>query len=532
MADTNAGSSGHHIAPLAVGDQRLKRRIGWFEAGLFNVGMIIGTGIFTNPSLILSYAGSTGASLLLWILGVFVAAAGLWSFTELGTTLPRSGGEKEYLAYAYPKPSFLLSYLFALNGLIILRGAGLANGLIVFGNYVNYAIYGPTYLSDYGSRLWAFGALSVLAIINIVSVPIAVRLNSVVTVYKMALVTFIIITGIVALAGGFKGANIPGLTSSNINFDGTSTDTGSFATAIYYVMFVYNGWANVNYILDEVQDPVRNLPKAAIFSLSSTFVLYILANLSYFSVLTKSEILGSNLTVAANFFTKTYGGTFGSRVLPILVALSPFGFGSSILYTGSRVILETAREGLLPFADYFGWVEPRTKSPIFAILLLWVLGVVFLFAPPPGQVFSFIVTYAGYTGYLFYLFAVVGIYIIRNREPELHRPIKVPLVAAGFFCLFALYELIFSLVPPKKSSTTYPYYAPYVLSIAVLILTIGLWYLQVIWYKGPEKSYNSRIAAEGVAELKRDVYGNDAGDVLNGKDENLNGKGENEARAA
>ncbi|KAI9356570.1 amino acid/polyamine transporter I [Zopfochytrium polystomum] len=467
--------------------------------------MIIGTGIFTNPTLILSHAGSTGASLLLWILGALVAAAGLWSFTELGTTLPRSGGEKEYLAYAYPKPYKLLSYLFALNGLIILRGAALANGLIVFGNYANYAIHGPDYSSDRGSRLWALGALTALAAVNIASTKFAVRLNTIITIYKMALVAFIIVTGVVALFGGFKDKEHPGLSWSSINFEGTASDPGSFATGIYYIMFVYGGWANVNYILDEVHDPIRNLPKAAVFSLSSTFILYILANLSYFSVLTKDEILGSNLTIAANFCARTYGGAFGSRVLPALIALSPIGFGSSILYTGARVVLETAREGLLPYSDYLGWVEPRTKSPVFAVILLWGLAVVFLFAPPPGEIFGFVVTFAGYTGYLFYLLAVVGIFIIRRREPTLNRPIKVPFVIAAFFCAFSVYQLVFSLMPPAKPSTAYPYYAPYVTSIVVLILTTGLWYLQVVVFKGPETSYNAKIAAAGTGHFKQEA---------------------------
>ncbi|KAJ3339485.1 hypothetical protein HDU93_008199 [Gonapodya sp. JEL0774] len=466
-----------HTAPLAIGDQRIKRRIGWFEGGLFNIGMIIGTGVFSNPTLILRYAGSTGVSLILWILGGVVAAAGLWAFTELGTTLPRSGGEKEYLAYAFPKPKKLLSFLFATNGLILLRGAGIANTLIVFGNYLNYAIYGPTYSSDYGARGLAVAALTVIAAINIFSVSIAIRQVK----FRALLVGFVAIVG-------------------------TSNSPGNYANAIYYVMYAYNGWANVNYILDEVHDPIKNLPKAAIFSLGTTTALYILANLAYFAVLTKEEILGSNLTVAATFFTKTIGGTFGSRVLPGLIALSPFGLASVILYTGSRVVLETAREGLIPFADYLGHVNTRFNSPVYAILFLYALTVVFLFAPPPGQAFSFIVSFSGYTGYGFYFLALIGLYIIRRREPELHRPIKAPLVATGIFAFFSIYQVIFTLVPPTNVTTSYPYYLPYVLSLIILAASIGLWYLQVVVYKGVEKSYNARIAAEAEAQLASEIF--------------------------
>ncbi|KXS09200.1 amino acid transporter [Gonapodya prolifera JEL478] len=498
-------------APLALGNQRIKRRIGWFEGGLFNVGMIIGVGIFSNPTLILRYGGSTGISLVLWIIGGLVAAAGLWAFTELGTTIPRSGGEKEYLAYAYPKPKKLLSYLFAVNGLIILRGAGIANTLIVFGNYLNYAIYGPTYSSDYGARAWALAALTIIAAINILSVPLAIRLNTVVTSYKIILVTFVVLVGFAAIVGAFPNANIPGLVA-NLTFADTSNAPSNYANAIYYVRhaynrtYAYNGWANVNYILDEVHEPVKNLPKAAIFSLSTTTALYIFANLAYFAVLTKDEILNSNLTVAATFFTKTFGGTFGSNVLPGVIALSPFGLASVILYTGSRVVLETSREGLLPFADWFNYVHPKTNSPIYGILLIYVLSVIFLFAPPPGQAFSFIVSFSGYTGYLFYFFALIGIYIIRRREPDLYRPIKAPLAATGLFAIFSAYQFIFTLVPPTKVTTSYPYYLPYVISIVVLVITIGLWYLQVVVFKGLENSYNARIAVDAEKLVAQEVF--------------------------
>ncbi|KAJ3125538.1 hypothetical protein HK100_010740 [Physocladia obscura] len=495
-----------HKTPLAVGDQLLIRRIGWFEASLFNIGQIIGTGIFTNPATILSNAGSTGAALLLWLLGALAALSGLWGFTELGTTFPRSGGEKEYLKQIYLKPRLLVETLFTISAGVVLKGAGLANALIAFGSYINFSIYGPTFSSDYGSRGWAFGAITILSIITIFSGKIAVKFNSTITVYKLLLLTFLVFTGIVALAGGFKDVSIPGLNSSTINFQGT-TNTGNVATAIYSVMFAYNGWANVNYILDEVHDPIRNLPKAAVFSLSTTFVLYLLANFAYFGVLTRAEISGSSLTIAATFFSKLYGGSFGSRVLPFLIALSPLGLATTLLYTSSRILLEAARDGLLPFADYIGWVEPRTNSPVFSIALLWLLTSIFLWAPPPGNVFNFIVSFASYTGYLFYLLAVAGIYLLRRREPELERPIKLPLFFGIFFIFFSLYELIFVFVPPVKNTTVYAYYLPYVGAVILLVLSVGYWYLQVVVYKGPEKSYNARIIREAEAAGPSDENG-------------------------
>ncbi|KAJ3095085.1 hypothetical protein HK100_005926, partial [Physocladia obscura] len=310
------------------------------------------------------------------------------------------------------------------------------------------------------------------------------------------LLSFLVFSGIVALAGGFKNVDIPGL-SATINFEG-ATNSGSMATAIYYVMFAYGGATNVNNILDEVHDPVRNLPRVGIFSLSITFVLYMLANVVYYGVLTRDEILGSSLTIAATFFSKLYGGTFGTRVLPFLISLSPLGFANTILFTNSRIVLEIARDGLLPFSNYIGWVEPRTNSPVFSIALIWVITAIFLWAPPPGDVFNFITTFSSYTGSIFDVLTVGGIFLLRSREKDLERPIKAPAIFLIFGVLFSIYQLIFSFVPPLSNSTAYVYYLPYVGSLILFFATIGYWYLQVVWYKGPEKSYNAQLAKEGL----------------------------------
>jgi amino acid transporter len=49
------------------------------------VGQIIGTGIFSNPSYILTHCGSGGMMLILWLVGATFAATGVWSYIELGT---------------------------------------------------------------------------------------------------------------------------------------------------------------------------------------------------------------------------------------------------------------------------------------------------------------------------------------------------------------------------------------------------------------------------------------------------------------
>jgi L-type amino acid transporter 9 len=78
-----------------------------------SVGTVIGTGIFSTPSSILGSVGSVGASLMLWVLGLVLSFCGLFVWLELGTMIPRSGGEKVYLEAMYRRPKSLATVIYA-----------------------------------------------------------------------------------------------------------------------------------------------------------------------------------------------------------------------------------------------------------------------------------------------------------------------------------------------------------------------------------------------------------------------------------
>ena len=98
--------------------------------GHYSIGRIIGTGIFSTPSLILKSVGSVGASLMLWLLGFVLSFCGLFIWLEYGTMMPRSGGEKVYLEAVYKKPKYLATIIFATNA--ILLGFTAANCIVRF----------------------------------------------------------------------------------------------------------------------------------------------------------------------------------------------------------------------------------------------------------------------------------------------------------------------------------------------------------------------------------------------------------------
>lgn len=83
------------------------------------VGRIIGVGIFSTPSSVTAELGSVGASLMFWVLGFFLAAAGLCVWLEFASMIPRSGGEKNYLEAVYKKPKLLITVFFAVQAIAL-----------------------------------------------------------------------------------------------------------------------------------------------------------------------------------------------------------------------------------------------------------------------------------------------------------------------------------------------------------------------------------------------------------------------------
>jgi amino acid transporter len=166
---------------------------------------------------------------------------------------------------------------------------------------------------------------------------------------------------------------------------------------------------------------------------------------------------------------------------------SAVGCTASLTFSGGRLILETARDGLLPYGRTIGYVNPKYKSPINAMVLQYILVVVYLVATP-GAVYQFIIAFASWPAYIFFLLIGIGVFILRQREPALTRPYKAysskfkasqcnfktvterNASTIGYvvvFIIFSVYEILFVFVPVP--SEDYPYWCKYCIAYFVII---------------------------------------------------------------
>ena len=146
------------------------------------------------------------------------------------------------------------------------------------------------------------------------------------TYAKLTALAAIIIAGFVQLGRGRV---------EYFTWDNTETDVTKIALSFYSGLFAYNGWNYLNFVIEELQDPVKNLPRAIAISCILVTVVYVLTNVAFYTTLSVPEVLGSE-AVAVTFAERMFGHF--AFLIPIFVAMSTFGGVNGILLTSSRYI--------------------------------------------------------------------------------------------------------------------------------------------------------------------------------------------------
>ncbi|THH29072.1 hypothetical protein EUX98_g5112 [Antrodiella citrinella] len=432
------------------------RHLGVFSCTLLIVGRIIGTGIFSTPSSILGSVGSVGASLMLWVLGFVLSFCGLFIWLEFGTMFPRSGGEKVYLEAVYKKPKYLATVIFAVNAIVL----GFTAILVAAGHTA----------TPWVERGIALGVIFFVTLLHGLTPRVGIVVMNTLSVFKIGILLFVVVTGWVVLSGRTHIQD-PHQNFRNA-FAGSSHSSNDYATATFKVLNAYAGWSNVNYVLNNVKNPVRTLKIAGPLGLAICAVLYLLANIAYFSASSKEEILKSGVTVASLFF----GNVFGKQAQKALTVFNVI----TITFAASRINQELAKEGIpLPFGSRF-WASnwPTGQSPLPGLIIHLIPSIIVIIAPPPAVAYPFILDVEGYPSQIINLFIVVGLFWLRYRKPNAVRPFKVWWPFAVFFLAAAVFLLVAPFLRPSNGvgdTPPLPYYLYCLIGIAVLATGVLYW---------------------------------------------------------
>ncbi|KAM6913093.1 b(0,+)-type amino acid transporter 1 isoform 2-T2 [Xenentodon cancila] len=430
----------------------MRREIGLLGGVALVSGTMIGSGIFMSPQFVLAYVGSPGASLVIWGLSGAVAMFAALCYTELGTIIPESGGDFIYILRIYgPCPAFFAAVTF----ILLMKPFGVTAMAISIAEYATAPFYSGCQPPQLAVKCIAAVTIMAVAIVNILHVRIAIRVQVVFLVAKVITLTVIAIGGIAEIIQD-SSMIVENLKVEN-SFKGTQYSVSTLGMAFYQGLYSYAGWYNLNYVTEELKRPEVNLPRALMIAISLVTGLYLLVNVSYLAVLTPEELMSSN-AVAVTWGNKVLGRW--GWIMSVAAALSAFGSLNGSFFSGGRVCYVAAREGHMPDILSMAHVHRLTPSP--ALIFTTAVSLIVLV---PGD-FQSIVNYFSFTAWFFYGVTLSGLIYLKIKKPDLPRPYNVPLVLPILVLIVAIFLVLAPII--DKPKIEYLYVTLFILSGAIV----------------------------------------------------------------
>jgi APA family basic amino acid/polyamine antiporter len=375
------------------------------------IANMVGTGVFTSLGFQLMTLQSGFALIMLWVVGGGVAICGALSYAELGAALPRSGGEYNFLGRIYhPGAGFVSGWISTTIGF----SAPVALAAMTFGAYTTSSLLPDARAQtvSFVERGLAVALIVILTLIHTRQRETSGRFQSVFTAIKVIVILVLSIAGL-ALVSDFQPVSLmpkPG--------DAAALTSGAFAVSLIYVSYAYTGWNVATYLTDELETPQRSLPRVLFAGAFGVMLLYILLNAVFLLTTPMEDMVGEVEigVIAARYVFGQTGAMFTGAVLGVLLVSTV----SAMTIAGPRV-LQVVGQDIRAFR--FLSRSNEDGMPTTAVLVQSSLALLFVVTATFDQVLVF----AGFTLALNSLFAVLGLFVLRWRQPDLARPFRVPL---------------------------------------------------------------------------------------------------------
>jgi amino acid transporter len=343
--------------------QQLERGLGPLGAISANVLNMVGVGPFLTIPLALSAMGGPQA-MVGWVLGALLCLCDGMVWSELGSTMPSSGGSYYYLQEAYGKHSLgqLMSFLFLWQTLLI-GPLSIAAGAVGFSQYMSfiYPRLSHSELMVVGIAVCLVNAF--LLYRNIRSID---RISVVITSVVIATCCWIIVSGALHFHASMALDFTPGAFRMSRTFW-----TGLGATTLIAV-YDYGGYNNACLLGGEIKQPQKNIPRAVMLSIFLVAVLYLLMNLSIIGSL-DWRVAQHSQAIAADFMQSIYG-RWAALLVSILVLVVSFGAVFANMLGFSRIPYAAAADG--HFFSAFARLHKTGGFPTWSLLFMGVFSAV------------------------------------------------------------------------------------------------------------------------------------------------------------
>jgi len=374
----------------------LKRSLSFWQLTVMSVGIILGAGIYV---VIGEAAGLSGNCIWVsFIIAAVVAALTAFSYAELSSRFPKAGAEYVYVENSFGnRMAWLVAWLLLAGSVI--GGATVAMG---FAQYFSAIFHTPIILV--GIIL-----LTIIGIILLIGVQETAKITIVFTAIEITGLVIVIFIGLPALG--------------SINYLEAAQGIKGVIEAGVLIFFGYLGFEGITRLAEETKEPEKSIPKAIMYSMVITTILYVLVGISAVSVIPWQELSTAQAPLA--LVAERVFGEQSFLILSVIALFSTFNTALMFLLTGSRLLYGVGQQEAIP--KIFTMVGNRFRTPWVAILFIIVAAMLFLFL---GD----LKTIANLTNFtVFSVFIVINASVIyfRYKKP-ITTGFKVPLHVGRF----------------------------------------------------------------------------------------------------
>ncbi len=413
----------------------IRGHLGLWDAASIIVGIVIGAGIYETAPFIFHNAGGPGRAMLVWVLAGVLSVIGALCYAELATTYPRLGGDYFFLRRAYGPWA---GFLFGWAQLTVIMTGSIGMMAYIFADYA-VALFGTKATA---SPVFAAGAVLVLSITNMAGVKSGQRTQNALTGLKVLGLAAIVLAGIL-----WRG---PAQTPTPATGSGGG---GSFGLAMVLVLYTYGGWNDAAFVVAEMKDKRRNIPRALLLGTAGVALIYLLVNAAYLSGLGYDGARNSQ-AIAADMLHRALGEA-GAKAMSLLVMVSALGALNGLVLTGARIYAAMGTDFRV-VALLARW-HPRLGTPVWSILVQMVIALAMVLqvgtqggrAIVNGVCRTIVngllpqlhfdgVPWEGHGGFdallsatapifwLFFLLTGLSLFVLRVKDRDVQRPFSVP----------------------------------------------------------------------------------------------------------
>ena len=430
----------------------LKPKIGLKVATFLVVSVIIGSGVFKKIAPMAHELGSPLLVILCWVLAGIISLAGALSTAEMVSMFPNSGGEYFYFQKIYGR---FFSFIYGWSSFTIIKTAAIAALAYIFSQSLNSLFPFPSYSSDtsflgialfqnLSIKIVASILIILLTLLNYRGVEFAAKLSSFLTYLMLtAIVVFIVV--------GFSSSsvNIQNLTQHSQLATTPSLNGWNLMKALFVAslgaFWGYEGWNNIAYIGEEINNPKRNLPLALGLGTLLVIATYVALNIVFVTVMPIDYFIQLNETpnkIAAVEVAGRISGHIGMILVAGLIVVTTLNSANSSILMSSRIMYAMARDKM--FFYKAASVHPKYNTPDVALFIqaFWAIALVF------SGTFDQLTDMLVFASFIFYGSTALGVIILRIKHPEMERKYKVigyPFVPALFF-LFCVALFIMTII--------------------------------------------------------------------------------------